>query len=67
MTRTESWHYEERVGREWISCGASCGWTFTECQQKAGERKIVSPKSVLRLVQTFRTVYDWRERKKIKA
>ena len=57
--------YEEYVGF-WISCGHGYRWTLDQCREKAMERKIVSPRSVLRIVKQTREVYSWRERKSVR-
>ena len=50
----------------WISCGYGYKWTLDQCREKAMERKIVSPRSKLRIVKETREVWSWRERAKTK-
>jgi len=69
MTTRTHYYYEEKMEgtkEGWVSCFYGYQWTLDECREKVMERKIVSPKSVLRIVKETREVWNWRERSKVK-
>jgi hypothetical protein len=69
MTTRTHYYYEEKVAgtkNAWVSAFYEYHWTLEQCRTAVMARKIVSPKSVLRIVKETREVWDWRERSKCK-
>lgn len=69
MTTRTHYYYEEKCAgtkARWISAFYGYHWTLEQCRTAVMQRKIVSPKSVLRIVKETREIYTWREREKVK-